>query len=83
MRVHAAGGDVRYLRRGHPRRGPPGTDQPVSQQHEQRARAHVQRRVCAREPPPGRRLQDTAVPRVRHLCQPHQEAAPDGQEDGH
>ena len=41
VRVHAAGGDVRHLRRGHPRRGPPGPHQPVPDQQQLGAGHHV------------------------------------------
>ena len=33
VRVHAVGGDVRHLRRRHPRRRPSGADKSVSYQH--------------------------------------------------
>ena len=44
VRVHATGGDVRHLRRGHPRRGPPGPHQPVPDQQQLRAGHHVRPR---------------------------------------
>ena len=46
VRVHATGGDVRHLRRGHPRRGPPGPHQPVPDQQQLRAGHHVRPRHC-------------------------------------
>ena len=48
-----------------------------------RAGTDVQRRERAGEPPPGRGLQTTAGGQLRHLRQPHQEAATVAAQDGH